>query len=231
MDFVAQGPVCDVTAHEIVWVTQPSNFSTIHRASATGGNARPVTTFSFDLDGADWRFANESGHFSNYRSDRLFFVRNDSTTNTGTLFYVSTTLPNTSRVALASITGVVLYTNTSVLSNATAVIASFLPTPTTYDSFSAPLPNGILSGAPPRFLAGNISQGVLDDAYFYGGVQFSAAIPTDAIVRCPVTGCQTPKVLYRGQPAQFFAQDETAIYWTTANASSGDGFTVWKAAK
>ncbi len=36
----------------------------------------------------------------------------------------------------------------------------------TYEVFSAPLPNGILSGAPPMFSAGNLSGGVIDQTTF-----------------------------------------------------------------
>jgi hypothetical protein len=164
-DPVTLGPVCDTKTDELVWITRSSNISTIYRASPNGSGSRPVTSVTFEVDGADWAFANETGHFSNSRADRAFFVRNDANSNTGTLFYISTILPNTSRVSVATVSGTIMISGASVLANDGTVIASFAPTSLTSNSFSAPLPNGVLSGAPPQFLNARIPQGVTDQAF------------------------------------------------------------------
>src|SRR4029077_16419698 len=64
-DGVFPYPGCDATNNEIIWVTTPSSGSgyTIHRASATGTNARTITSFNFPNDGASWSIA-DSGLFA-----------------------------------------------------------------------------------------------------------------------------------------------------------------------
>jgi hypothetical protein len=238
-DFVPIGPVCDVANDELVWIVQslanglPPVSSTVYRASPTGVNVRPITSFIFDVDGADWRYSDESGHFVNGRADRVFFARDDSVSGISTLFYVSTTTPNGSRISVASIGGSLLSGGASVLANDDRVIASFLPSPLTEDSLVAPLPNGVISGGPPRFLLGGFSQGAMDQTYFYGaGSSDVTVIPSDAVIRCPLADCSRPTI-FRGQvgPA-YFTQDVNAIYWTSANpATPGQGFDVWKLAK
>ena len=108
--------------------------------------------------------------------------------------------------------------------------ASFPRARLTYEVFSAPLPNGILSGAPPMFTAGNLFGGVIDQTTFYGSIsEASSTIPSDAVVKCPLTNCSSPTIIARGQAsAGFFADDATAIYWTTSGQT---GAALWKAAK
>jgi hypothetical protein len=68
----------------------------------------------------------------------------------------------------------------------------------------------------------------MDGQSMYG--TFST-LPADAVGKCPLTNCTTPSTLFRGQQfASVFAQDSTAIYWTTP-AIANLGFAVWKAAK
>lgn len=46
----------------------------------------------------------------------------------------------------------------------------------------------------------------------------------------PLSNCSGPTILFRGQSNAYpFAQDATAIYWTTF--VTNNGFTVWKGAK
>jgi hypothetical protein len=68
----------------------------------------------------------------------------------------------------------------------------------------------------------------LDSQRFYGTF---TTLPADAIGSCPVSNCTSPTIMFRGQQyANAFAEDATAIYWTTP-AGTGAGFTVWKGAK
>jgi hypothetical protein len=226
------GPlVCDAKNDEVVWVVRAgSSFVfTVHRASENGSNSRPITSFmGIEADGADWRFANETGKFSNSRADRIFVVRNDLTANSATLYYVSTEVPNGSRVSVATTTGTIPSSGSPVLANDSAVITTFYPTSITLATFVAPLPDGIISSAPPRFADGGAA-GVLDQSSFYGTIGGTAS---DAIVRCPLSDCLNPTVISRGQAGAFyFAQDGTAVYWTRSHVTTGQGFDVWKMAK
>ena len=113
-------------------------------------------------------------------------------------------------------------------------MSDYFPDSLTYDVFSAPLPNGILSGAAPVFASGSVVDqgGVIDQTNFYGTIASNSAVPNDAVVRCPLSGCATPTILFRGQASPFaFAADATAIYWTTNAFTQTQGFSIWKAAK
>ena len=153
-----------------------------------------------------------------------------------TLFMISTVTPNSSRISLADYSGGISRAAfaSAVMANDTAVIASTLDSNgSPLSVFRAPLPNGIVSGPPPVWFAGSIENGVADATYFYGVTRGSASVPADAMIRCPMdTTCSMPTILFRGhEAASFFAQDATAFYWTVANFATGQGFSVWKAAK
>ena len=225
-DTVTVGPVCDSASQEIVWLTG-SPTVTIHRATENGTNARSIT--SVLLPDSDWAIANNAQRFSNGRADRMFYVDNNSTTQAGSLYYVSTTAQNTSGVLVAMAPQEIVGAIISVLANDDTVL--FNSGITTV--LKAPLPNGVLSGTPPIFIDGQINAGVMDASSFYGTIGNSTTVPSDALVRCLSSGCSNPTVISRGQAgANYFAQDATGIYWTVANTTSASGgFTVWKAAK
>jgi hypothetical protein len=222
-------PGCDTATNEIVWVTSSSGVYTIYRASPNGGNSRPLTSFSFPNDGASWSFVDD-GQFPRL-PDSLFFARNDSVSGNASLYYISTNVVNAANVLLANLPGSQILTGNSqeVLVNDTIVLASRLqPASSTDQVVSAPFPNGILSGVPPLFTAGDIAGGIIDETSFYGTL-IDGAVPSDAVVRCPLSACTTPTVLFRGQAsATNFADDANAFYWTT---SGSQGFSIWKAAK
>ena len=109
-------------------------------------------------------------------------------------------------------------------------MSNYFPDNLTYDVFSAPLPNGILSGTPPVFTAGYIGGGVIDQTTFYGALRANSAVPEDALIKCPLSDCSTPTIITRGQAsASNFADDGTAIYWTTSGQASN--VAIWKVAK
>jgi hypothetical protein len=230
------GPGCDPASDEIVWVTTSANSSAkvIHRASSTGANARVITSFAFQNDGANWQIL-DNDLFANGNTDRIFYARVDSTPDSGSssLYAVSTKIVNAAPVLLVTIPNVEIGGGShAVLVNNSLVIASEYVPPSTYQAFSTPLPNGVVSGAPPPFLSGYVFGGVIDQAHFYGTISNSATIPMDAIVTCPLTACTKPTILARGQAAaNYFNQDARAIYWTTNAQTSTQGFSIWKAAK
>ncbi len=224
---------CDPTNDQLVWTetTDGSNF-TINRASPTGANARVMTSLTFLNDGASWMFLN-----SGTQADRLFYARSEITVGPGgtsesaSLYDVATNVVNAAGVLLVtcpSSIGEILVNDAIVLVSGTTA-SSNGP-----QELSVPLPNGITSGSPPVFAPGSIvSQGgVIDQTTFYGTIESDSAVPNDAIVSCPVSGCATPTILFRGQasPAAF-AADATAIYWTTNAFTQTQGFSIWKAAK
>ena len=228
-DVIVLNPACDASSAEIVWGTTPIGESTytIHRASTTGSNARAITSF-FLSAGTNWTFAGFSGE-----TDRLFYVnRNSDGNGTSVLYYISTKTVNAAPVPVVTISAQFEFgVDRELLANANLVLASiFFTGSSTYEVFSAPLPNGILSGAPPMFTAGNIVGGVIDQTTFYGSIsQASSTVPADAVVKCPLTNCSSPTIVARGQSgAGFFADDATAIYWTTSGQA---GAALWKAAK
>jgi hypothetical protein len=224
-DTVVAGPNCDTTANEIVWVTQSSSFFfTIFRASTTGANTRSITSFSQPNDPNYWSLP----IFTDGRSDRVFYYEN--TTTTGVAYYVATVSTNTTPVSVATFSGYVRpETAISILAGPSIALMNGV-LPSSYAVYSAPLPNGVL-GSPPQFVDGSIHGGVVDDTSFYGVIQDSATLPSDALIRCPLTGCSSPVLLGRGQAtAQNFAQDATSVYWTV-NSTTSIGFSIWKVVK
>jgi len=225
-------PACDAASDEIVWITTPNSspMRTIHRASATGANARVITDFVFPDDGTSWTFVGSDQ--MNNQIDRMFFADNSAdVTGNSTLYYISTKTINSSPVSVATIPGQIdSGTFQGLLTNgATVVFNAFSPSLTSV-SFSAPLPNGILSGSPPAFLPGSIFGGVLDQTTFYGTLSSSSSssVPSDAVVKCTLGSCASPTIIARGQAsADFFSADANAFYWTTAGQTGA----LWKAAK
>ncbi len=223
-------PGCDAVNNEIVWVTKLTTSAdrVIHRASAMGANARTITAVTWVEDGTTWSYAGLDLNSS--QTERLFFIHSSSDgTGMSTLYYVSTKAVNATPVSVASIpNGGLSGTIDGVLSNSATVLINAFVQPSTVTVFSAPLPNGIVSGTPPTFITGgNISSGIVDDTDFYGTLSL-APIPSDAMVKCPLTNCSSPAIMARGQAgADHFSQDATAIYWTT----SGQATALWKLAK
>jgi len=67
----------------------------------------------------------------------------------------------------------------------------------------------------------------MDSSSYYGVLSGSA---TDVISKCPAGSCSNPIILFRGQTnPHAFAQDATAIYWSSDAQGGGSG--IWKAAK
>jgi hypothetical protein len=237
-DYLEDGPDCDTANDQLVWVTSSSNgfINTIYRASSSGATPHSITSFNFSNDGATWVISDLNQYFHQFgsgRTDRLFYSRSDSTDNTGTLYYVSTTLANTSSIPVATVSYVAANGNSeAVLANDTLVIADGATAAVANELFSAPLPNGVVSGTPPLFLAGETYGGVIDETNFYGTVMLNSTVPSDALISCPLTDCTVPTIISRGQAgAANFVQDSSAIYWTTPNTTNNQGFSVWKAAK
>jgi hypothetical protein len=224
-------PGCDPINDELVWTTTKDHSGyTISRASPTGENSRAITSFSFFNDGANWQFVDMG--LSPGETERIFYVRNDDTSMSSSLYYIATNVVNATAVLVANVPNGEIFTNDaqSVVANQAVVLASEY-SPTGNKVFSAPLPNGILSGAPPTFTAGEILGGVVDQTTFYGRV-YGASIPIDSIVRCPLSDCAIPTVIFRGQSVpDYFADDATAFYWTTVSQTGTQGVAIWKAAK
>lgn len=223
-------PACDVMNNELVWTSSADGAQyTVYRASPTGANLRPVTSFSISQDSASWSVVG----FPPDVTDRVFYTRVDSTAGTSSLYYISTTSNNTSGVLVVTFSGV--FASGGLWANDTTVIFSGENASAASEIFQAPLPNGILSGTLPIFLDGDSNGAAVDQANFYGTVALNSTIPSDALIRCPLSGCNSPIVISRGQAgANSFAQDAQSIYWTTISAPGGgvtDSFTVWKAAK
>ncbi len=223
---------CDAVNNELVWASGPDGASfTISRASVTGSNLRPITSFTFADN--SWQLDN-GGQFLG-DSDWLFYSRLDLSSNTDYRYYISTSSVNAAGVQIAKLQKVGLgpaMTSPPIdLSNSsTFLVSEYSSATNTYSILSIPLPNGIISGAPPTFSDGYISGGVLDDTGFFGTIWSSATIPEDAIVRCPPSGCSAPIIMTRGQtmPSNF-ATDGSAIYWTTNGQASN--IAIWKIAK
>lgn len=230
--FVQQVPGCDTVNNEIVWATQSSGSSsyTINRASPTGSNGRSTTSFFFPDDGTSWQLLFGSPYPG--ETDRIFYMDANSTTGQTTLYYIATDVTNAAGVSVATISGQLAGFPQSVLANDTIVLAGEYASSSVYETFSAPLPNGILSGVPPMFMDGSIFGGVIDQTTFYGSVSSATNVPSDAVVKCPLSNCSSPTIISRGQAnANYFADDATAIYWTTSAQTSTQGFSIWKAAK
>jgi hypothetical protein len=225
-------PWCDTATKEIVWTsTSDLDLYTVQRASATGTDARPITSFQFPDN--EWQFVDQG--FFPEETNRIFFMHNDFTSGSAFLYYISTNVVNATSVLVATVLNSQVFNAggglQSVLANDAVVLTSnYFPASLTYDVFSVPLPNGILSGTPPVFTAGYIYGGVIDQTTFYGELRGSSAVPEDAVIKCPLSDCSMPTIIARGQAnASTFADDETAIYWTTTGQAST--VAIWKAAK
>lgn len=231
-DHFAKGPGCDVANNELVWV-EPSVGSTgqtIFRASSTGTNARQITSFTFPNDGASWQLWDNS-MFTSGIVRRMFYVGIDSTAGSFSLHAITTDVVNAAGIGLLTAKNSQILSSGLLADDSLALVSDYL-TSNAYNALSVPLPNGIVSGSAPVFAAGNIFSGVLDSTSFYGTVSNDVDIPDDAIVRCPRSGCTAPTLLVRGQAAaNYFAQDATALYWTTNAQTSALGFSIWKMAK
>ncbi len=222
-------PGCDPASNEVIWVTATSGsvYRSIHRVSATGASARVVTQIPFWADGTIWSYA--AIGLSSDQTDRLFFTNHSNDgTGPGSLYYISTKTLNATPVLVATIPdGLAGGAVQDVLSNGSVVLFSGFATATTTTVDSAPLPNGVLSGSPPVVTMGSIAAGVVDQSAFYGTLAMTT-VPFDAVVACPLPTCSSPAIIARGQAgANGFAQDATAVYWTT----SGQTGALWKAAK
>jgi hypothetical protein len=221
-------PICDFSTNELVWTDATTVLSgkveTIYRAAADGTNIRAMTSFSVSSN-----YESEIG-FVSQRADRYFYlVENLSTTpQVETLYYVPTNVKNVSPVSVVTGNAGQSGVNIELMEFANESLFVWPDSNTTpYESFSLPLPNGILSGSPPVFYVGIITSGVMDDQNFYG---VFSSLPSDAIGKCALSNCTSPSILFRGEAnANSFTQDSTAIYWVTPGLSAG--FTVWKAAK
>jgi hypothetical protein len=223
---------CDPANAEIVWVSGAgAGGFTLNRASMTGANLRVVGSVSFPSDGADWGIV---GFASDPNS--IFYTRTDFTAGSQALYQVATNVPGAAGVLLANLNGSVF----RILTNgALALVEKGLfvldpglggyETSTTVDVATVPLPGGIGSGTAPVIASATMT-GVIDQTTFYGTVGSTPGATPRAIVRCPLSDCSAPAVLYQVSAGNF-ADDGTNIYWTTAPATGGSGFSVWKAAK
>jgi len=234
--FVENGPYCDQAQNQIVWVeTDVNGYSdTVYRAPPTGANPQSITSWqTLKPTGStnyDWEVA-PSTVYSSGNPDRIYYTLTDYTAKTGTLYYISTVSPDTTGVPLVTLPGV--FDAWVLASETTAVFSMF---PSGNDSgpegaWAAPLPNGVVSGAPPVFNPGGGAAGVVDATTFYGLIWGSSTIPVDAYFKCALPTCLNPVIIARGQSnASNFVQDPTAVYWVTTSQTMA-GFTIWKAAK
>ena len=229
-DYFGMPPGCDVVNDEIVWASTSDNATfSISRASPSGSNTRTLT--SLYLVDNYWHFVGD-GSFPG-ETDRIFYRHTDLTSGTDWLYYISTNVLNAAGVQIAKVEDIALPPGIAPpleLANDTAFLAAeYSASTAAYATLRIPLPNGILSGAPPAFTSGYIYAGVLDQTTFYGTVR-SSSIPEDAVIKCPISDCSTPTIVTRGQAnASNFADDGTAIYWTTNGQASN--VAIWKDAK
>jgi len=227
------GPVwCDAGSGEIVWTTTSDrDLYTIRRASATGANVRPIT--AFQLPDNSWQFVDQG--LSPGRVNRIFLMHNDFASGSAFLYYIATNVVNATTVLVATIPNSQVFNagdglQTVLANDSIVLISDYFPDDFTYGVFSAPLPNGILSGTPPAFAAGYVYGGVIDQTTFYGELRGNSAVPQDAVIKCPLSDCSKPTIIARGQAnATTFADDGSAIYWTTTGQASN--IAIWKAAK
>jgi hypothetical protein len=225
-------PGCDAANDEIVWAstTDGANYE-IRRASPTGTNVRTIT--SVDLVDDSWGF--EGNGYVPGETVRIFYDHFDFASGTDWIYYISTSVLNAASVQIAEVQNLGLAPGMASapldLANDTVFLANeYSSSTSTYSIFSVPLPNGILSGAPPLFTGGYISGGVLDETTFYGTIWANSTIPQDAVIKCPISDCSAPTIITRGQTGAInFADDGTAIYWTTSGQASN--VAIWKAAK
>ncbi|HVZ89718.1 MAG TPA: hypothetical protein VHG72_22350 [Polyangia bacterium] len=217
--------------NEIVWTSTPDNAAfTISRASSNGLNERTVTSIQFP--DSHWQFNNNG--FLSGRADRIFYHHFDLTADTDVLYYVSTNAVNAAGVQIAALQNIGLGLPIAAppdLANDTIFLGNEYSSSTSdYLVLGIPLPNGVLSGTPPTFMDGYVCSGVVDEANFYGTICDNAMVPQDAVVECPLSNCSAPTIIARGQASAInFADDATAIYWTTSG--QGSNVAIWKAAK
>ena len=222
---------CDAVNNELIWASTADGLSfTINRSSPAGTNARPITSLTFPDN--YWHVI-DGGQFTG-GTDRLFYEHYDFSASTDYRYYVSTKALNAAGVQLVKVQNVGLGPSLASapldLANDTVLLVSEYSTAGAYSILSIPLPNGIISGSVPVFSDGYIYGGVLDSTNFFGTVWSSATIPQDAIIRCPLSGCSNPVIMARGQAmASNFADDGSAIYWTTTG--QGSNVAIWKIAK
>ena len=228
-------PGCDTANNELVWLSQATGLPTanisVHRTSVTGTNGHITTSFMLP-NGASTRFTNDA-HFPSANSDRIFYVNYESQ-STPQLGYVATNIANAGTLVVATLPANNQIDTTgaqSVITNGSIVLANVVNSSTQASQvINVPLPNGVLSGNVPVFATGSLTAGVLDQSTFYGSLYGATIAPSDAVFSCPVSSCTAPTVIVRGQAGTAaFAQDSTAIYWTTQ--TSGQGISIWKAAK
>ena len=227
--FFGIGPGCDPVNHELVWAsTMDFATFTISRASPDGSNMRPVT--SLYLVDNTYHFVG-NGMFQG-ATDRIFYRHTDFTAGTDTLYYVSTSIANATSVQIALVNNISIAPGIQPpLEPATSTI--FLAseyTSSTFTTLKVPLPNGIPSGTPAVFAHGYVYDGVLDATDFYGAIRGDSSIPTNSVIRCPLSSdCSAPIVIAQGQNGTNFADDGSAIYWTTTGLASN--VAIWKIAK
>jgi hypothetical protein len=234
--FVEYGPYCDQANNQIVWVESDVNgySETVYRAPTTGANPQPVSSWQTvkptNSTSYEWDVA-PSTVYDSGNPDRIFYTLTDYTNKKGTLYYISTVSPDTSGVPLVTLPGVF---DAFVLASETTAVFSMFPSGNDSgpeEAWAAPLPNGVVSGAPPVFNPGGGAAGVVDATTFYGLIWGSSTIPTDAYFKCSLPTCLNPVIIARGQSnAGAFVQDATAVYWVTTSQTLA-GFTIWKAAK
>ncbi len=163
--------------------------------------------------------------------NRIYYTLTDYTAKTGTLYYISTVSPNTSGIPLVTLPGIF---DGFVVASETTALFTMYPTGTDtgpQEAWAAPLPNGVVSGAPPVFNPTGGAAGVADATNFYGIVWGSSTIPADAFFKCVLPTCLNPAIIARGQSnALGFIQDTTAVYWASSSQTMA-GFTIWKVAK
>ena len=234
--FVQFGPYCDQANNQIVWVATDVNgySNTIYRAPPTGANPQALSSWQTSKPTGstayEWDIADASVFYSG-NPDRIFYELSDYTAKTGTLYYISTVSPNTAGVPLVTLPGI--FDGSIVSSETTAIFTMFPGSVDTgpEEAWAVPLPNGVVTGAPPVFNAQGGAAGVADATTFYGIVWGSSTIPGDAFFKCVLPTCLNPVIIARGQSnALGFIQDTTAVYWASSSQTMA-GFTIWKVAK
>lgn len=220
-------PFCDPTTDEIVWDDYTSEGSgatlmlvTVYRAASNGTNTRMMTQYQAPTGSDGINFYSDLG-IPRGASDRWYFTRTVSSTQTTTLYYVFTNSAGVSPVSIG--TGTISGNSYSQWTNDAVYV--WTDGNTSQTAYDVPLPNGV-TGMPPVFYAGALD-GIMDNQTFYG--TFSG-LPADAIGKCPLSNCSNPTTMFRGQQgANSFTEDATAIYWTTS--VTNNGYIVWKGAK
>jgi hypothetical protein len=229
--YISDPVVCDPSNHELVWKQWSTTVANVDsyqvlRASTSGGNVRVLTSFTLPDDST----LADPPIFAPGRSDRLYFTQKTAAPPSETIYQLSTITTGAAPIGIVAGDPTVLgdigltgYANDNLF--VWSVQGSNGNQGT---SFEVPLPNGIISANPSVFYAGELFAGVMDNQNFYGLFQ---GLPSDAVGRCPVANCVSPTVMVRGQQIPMvFAQDSTAVYWSSSNDVT-KAFTIWKVAK